>query len=254
MLELTDEEKKRIEELATAHYGTHDMWQRKELPRTIESVLSWFTGEKEIYDTSLMDELNLRPQVEGKRILNIGDCGLSSSLDFIASGSELVYAVDVSFFGSWVWDAKELDALVAMKAAKRGVNDVSNLKAVERFIGGSNDQPLPQKFDAAYFFFPPPAKFATLPERYSCKTTKDNFTEILAFAYGHLERDGSFKIVTEVEPQYLDDIQFPGFERSVWRKDGRPLYTMEQLKSTSDFERVRPASSLGLSVISYAKL
>ncbi len=244
---------KRIEDFVTSKYDHSNFLDKKGLPDSIRRVQGMFTGELEIYDSSLITALGIDAEVKDQMILEFGAGGMSSSLDFLAFGSELVYVLEGFPFGFSIWEKEELNELLKLKSKLKGV-DSDALILEERFVRGSERQPLPYQFDRSYFFFPDIVLLGNFPEKGESIWGKSIFNQIVLFAHHHLVQGGEFKVVTEIDIPYLSDVRIDGFEKSVERRSGRPLYSEEQRTSyDNDFERVRPASSLGLTIITYKK-
>ena len=254
MIDILPSQKKRIEELVTANYNRHNAWDKSKISEKAKQIQEMFTGYREIYDGSLMPSLGISDAISGKRILEFGAAGMTSSFDLVAAGAELVYVLEFNPFGLVLWTKEELDELLSMKAKCKSV-DRNKVVVEPRYVGGDDDSLLSQEFDRSYYFFPDASLVGTFPEDGDNKRRRNVFSEIVKFAYNHLVESGYFMVVTEVDVPYINEVLIEGFKRTFERKPGSLLYTEKQrVEHDNSFERVRPASSLALTVLKYEKV
>lgn len=254
MINLTLSLEKRIEQLVTANYNRHDAWDNSQIPETVKKVQGVFAGNRELYDESLMSSLNISYAIKEKRVLEFGAGGMSSSFDMVAKGAKLVYVMEYRPFGLVLWKPEELDELLMMKAECKAV-DRNRVVVETKYVGGSDRNILSQRFEQAYFFFPDASLVGTFPEDGDNKRRRGVFAEIVKFAYINLVEGGCFTIVTEVNIPYINEVLIDGFKRTFERRSGSLLYTEEQrVNHDNSYERIRPASSLALTVLKYEKV
>jgi len=200
----------------------------------------------EIYDQSLMSLLNIPGAVKGKRILEFGAGGMSSSFDMVSAGAETVYVLEHNPFALSHWKPEELDELLRMKAECKEV-DRSKVVVEERYVGGEDKSSLSQSFDQSYFFFPNVVLVGKYPGGKDDPERRRVFEEIVEFAYSHLVDGGQFMVVTEMDAPYIHEVLIDGFERTFERLPGSE-------RRIDNRKRIRPVSSLALTVLKYEKV
>lgn len=230
----------------------------KQLREQIEDIVGhlWlkeaersFSGETEIYDTSIAEYINIGPEVKGTKVLDIGPGGMSSSLDMITMGAKEAWAVEPCPFGLPLVNERA-NKLVNLKASQRSLN-TRRLTLIQRPMGDALDL-LPRDFNRVYFFFPNVPQVSTLLGYY--ETSSRIFADTVLAACSCLTESGKLIITTEVDMPYLNEVQVNGFKRSTSRKSGLLLYSKQQLmQRDNNFTRIKPADSLALTFIKYER-